>query len=78
MRVKSIISKLKSFILHPQYLLYSTMAWRCGGTTNTELVENLFRNRIVQTTRVKEAMLKVINPPTLHFIPLSPDLLETS
>ncbi|OBT45000.1 protein-L-isoaspartate O-methyltransferase [Pseudogymnoascus sp. WSF 3629] len=35
------------------------MAWRCGGTTNTELVENLFRNRIVQTTRVKEAMLKV-------------------
>lgn len=62
---KSIFSKLKSFITHPQYLLYSTMAWRCGGETNAELVENLFRNKIIQTTRVKEAMLKVntFRPP---------------
>lgn len=59
MVVKSVFSKLKSFITHPQYLLYSTMAWRCSGQTNTELVENLFKNRIVQTTRVKDAMLKV-------------------
>ena len=72
MVVKTIFSKLKAFITHPQYLLYSTMAWRCGGTTNAELVENLYRNKIVQTPRVKEAMLKV-NPPSLHFtrLPLS-------
>ncbi|KFY54919.1 hypothetical protein V497_07347 [Pseudogymnoascus sp. VKM F-4516 (FW-969)] len=59
MVVKTIFSKLKAFITHPQYLLYSTMAWRCGGTTNAELVENLYRNKIIQTPRVKEAMLKV-------------------
>ena len=67
MVVKSVFSKLKSFITHPQYLLYTTMAWRCGGTTNAELIENLSRNRIVQTARVKEAMLKVNPPlPQLH------------
>lgn len=53
------------------------MAWRCGGETNTELVENLFRNKIVQTTRVKEAMLKVnlLRPPLRL---LTPEFGETS
>jgi hypothetical protein len=77
MVVKSIFSKLKVFITHPQYLLYSTMAWRCGGTTNAELVENLYRNKIIQTPRVKEAMLKV-NPRPMHSTPLSPSSGATS
>ncbi|KAJ6153782.1 protein-L-isoaspartate O-methyltransferase [Penicillium chermesinum] len=33
------------------------MAWYCSGSTNTELVENLFKAGLVKNDRVKEAML---------------------
>ena len=35
------------------------MAWRSGGRTNAELVNNLYKNGLITTERVREAMLKV-------------------
>lgn len=35
------------------------MAWYCSGSTNTELVENLFKVDLIKNERVKEAMLGV-------------------
>lgn len=35
------------------------MAWYCSGSTNAELVENLFKVGLVKNERVKEAMLRV-------------------
>lgn len=35
------------------------MAWYCSGSTNTELVENLFKVGLIKNHRVKEAMLGV-------------------
>lgn len=35
------------------------MAWYCSGSTNTELVENLFKADLIKDGRVKEAMLGV-------------------
>ena len=39
-----------------------TMAWYCSGSTNTELVDNLFKVGLIQNEQVKEAMLGVSNP----------------
>jgi len=35
------------------------MAWRSSGATNADLISNLFRNGLITTTRVRDAMLKV-------------------
>lgn len=35
------------------------MAWYCSGSTNTELVENLFKGGLIKNERVKEAMIGV-------------------
>ncbi|KAF4556308.1 Protein-L-isoaspartate(D-aspartate) O-methyltransferase-like protein [Elsinoe fawcettii] len=35
------------------------MAWRCSGSTNSELVQNLYDNGLITSERVKNAMLKV-------------------
>jgi len=35
------------------------MAWYCSGSSNTELVENLFKGGLIKDGRVKEAMLGV-------------------
>lgn len=40
------------------------MAWRSSGSSNTELIENLYRHRLITDSRVKEAFLKV--PPLLQ------------
>jgi protein-L-isoaspartate(D-aspartate) O-methyltransferase len=37
------------------------MAWYCSGSTNTELVENLFKGGLIKDERVKDAMLSVRN-----------------
>ena len=37
---------------------FITMAWRSHGTDNKSLVENLYKNGIVKSNKVKEAMLK--------------------
>ncbi|KAJ5937475.1 Protein-L-isoaspartate(D-aspartate) O-methyltransferase [Penicillium verhagenii] len=35
------------------------MAWYCSGSTNTELIENLFKVDLIKNERVKEAMIGV-------------------
>lgn len=42
------------------------MAWYCSGSTNSELVENLFKANLIKNGRVKEAMLgvsSIVSPP---------------
>jgi hypothetical protein len=36
-----------------------TMAWFCSGTTNKELIDNLWSAGLIQNERVKRAMLGV-------------------
>jgi len=45
------------------------MAWRCSGATNTELINNLANNGLINSERVKEAMLKV---DRAHYAPARP------
>jgi protein-L-isoaspartate(D-aspartate) O-methyltransferase len=53
----------------------SSMAWYCSGTTNAELIENLFKEGLIKHDRVKKAMMGVsitlllpLPPPSiLHF-----------
>ncbi|CAI7600555.1 unnamed protein product [Penicillium pancosmium] len=45
------------------------MAWYCSGSTNTELVENLFKGGLIKDDRVKEAMLGV---DRAHYAPSRP------
>jgi protein-L-isoaspartate(D-aspartate) O-methyltransferase len=35
------------------------MSWSCSGTSNAELVNNLFRAGIIASPRVRDAMLSV-------------------
>ena len=35
------------------------MAWRSGGASNRDLIENLWRNGLITDQRVKDAFLKV-------------------
>ena len=37
------------------------MAWRCSGSTNAELIENLFRGGFIKDPTVKDAFLKVLS-----------------
>jgi protein-L-isoaspartate(D-aspartate) O-methyltransferase len=39
------------------------MAWYCSGSTNAELIENLFKAELIQNERVKEAMKGVSRSP---------------
>lgn len=41
---------------------YTSMAWYCSGSTNLELVENLFKVGLIKNERVKNAMIGV-SPP---------------
>ncbi|EPS26557.1 hypothetical protein PDE_01494 [Penicillium oxalicum 114-2] len=45
------------------------MAWYCSGSTNTELIENLFKAELIKNQRVKEAMLGV---DRAHYAPSRP------
>jgi hypothetical protein len=36
-----------------------TMAWFCSGSTNNELIENLFKAGLIEHERVKDAMIAV-------------------
>ncbi|KAG5979936.1 hypothetical protein E4U55_004559 [Claviceps digitariae] len=44
------------------------MAWRCSGLTNSQLVENMWRNGLITDRRAKEAFLKV---DRAHYAPMS-------
>ncbi|KAJ5046482.1 uncharacterized protein L3040_003725 [Drepanopeziza brunnea f. sp. 'multigermtubi'] len=35
------------------------MAWRCSGRTNMELIDNLFKNGLITSPRVRDAMMNV-------------------
>lgn len=39
------------------------MAWACSGTSNSELVNNMAANGLINSDRVKNAMLGVRTPP---------------
>ncbi|KAF9887114.1 Protein-L-isoaspartate(D-aspartate) O-methyltransferase [Aspergillus nanangensis] len=45
------------------------MAWYCTGSSNTELVENLFRTNLIKDERVKRAMIGVDRG---HYAPSRP------
>lgn len=45
------------------------MAWYCSGSSNTELIENLFKAGLIKNERVKDAMLRV---DRAHYAPSSP------
>ncbi|GAB7352093.1 hypothetical protein MBLNU459_g2593t1 [Dothideomycetes sp. NU459] len=45
------------------------MAWRCSGSTNEELIQNMYRNGLIKSDRVKEAMLGV---DRAHYSPAKP------
>ena len=48
---------------------YLSMAWYCSGSTNTELVDNLFKVGLVKNEQVKNAMVGVSLPPIWNRIP---------
>lgn len=41
------------------------MAWRSSGSSNQSLIDNLEKNGLIETKRVKDAMLQVL-PTTIH------------
>ncbi|RKF60352.1 Protein-L-isoaspartate O-methyltransferase [Erysiphe neolycopersici] len=45
------------------------MAWQCSGSTNTELIRNMYQSGIITNTRVMNAMLKVDRE---HYAPSRP------
>ncbi|CAI4223030.1 unnamed protein product [Auanema sp. JU1783] len=45
------------------------MAWQCGGSTNEELVNNLYNARIFSSERVREAMLAVDRGDFASYMP---------
>ena len=45
------------------------MAWRCSGRTNTELIQNLFTQGLINSAIVRDAMLTV---DRAHYTPSSP------
>ncbi|PKY07684.1 protein-L-isoaspartate O-methyltransferase [Aspergillus campestris IBT 28561] len=45
------------------------MAWYCSGSSNTEMIENLYRTGLIKNERVKDAMLKVDRG---HYAPSRP------
>lgn len=48
------------------------MAWRCSGSSNDELVDNLYKAGIIKSDRIKEAMKatdrKVGSPPPPYWL----------
>ncbi|KAF2862242.1 protein-L-isoaspartate O-methyltransferase [Piedraia hortae CBS 480.64] len=45
------------------------MAWRCGGSTNTALINNLAQHGLITSPKVKSAMLAV---DRAHYAPIAP------
>lgn len=51
------------------------MAWQCSGSTNSELIENLYTNNLITSPIVKAAMLKV---DRAHYTPSPHQAYEDS
>jgi hypothetical protein len=47
---------------------HNNMAWRCSGSSNKELVENLFKNGLIASSTVRDAMMRVCPLPPLTSI----------
>jgi hypothetical protein len=45
---------------------HNNMAWRCSGSSNKELVDNLFKGGLITSSRVRDAMMRVC-PPLSRF-----------
>ncbi|TAQ87337.1 hypothetical protein B7494_g4308 [Chlorociboria aeruginascens] len=52
-----------------------SMAWRCSGNSNKELIDNLFKNGLIMDERVRDAMMKV---DRAHYTPHVPSAYEDS
>ena len=48
--------RLHRLTAHHQRRCLSTMAWRCSGSSNDELVGNLYKAGIIKSTRIRDAM----------------------
>ena len=57
------LSRLRPYRIRKLQTRTLKMAWYCSGSTNTELVENLFKVGLIKNERVKEAMLRVSSSP---------------
>ena len=51
------------------------MAWRSSGSSNASLIENLEKNGLIETPRVKDAMLQVL-PTTILRVSRLPNALH--
>ncbi|PBP19715.1 protein-L-isoaspartate(D-aspartate) O-methyltransferase [Diplocarpon rosae] len=51
------------------------MAWQCSGRTNTELIDNLFKNGLITSSRVRDAMSNV---DRAHYCPDPENAYEDS
>lgn len=70
MRIKPTLSLLHRALFTSRAFTSSqqrNMAWRSSGSTNAELINNLFKNGLISTERVRDAMLKVMSLQTLAF-----------
>ncbi|KAJ5738262.1 Protein-L-isoaspartate(D-aspartate) O-methyltransferase [Penicillium malachiteum] len=64
-----LLNRLTKLFQSPRQARSLTMAWYCSGSTNTELIENLFKVGLIKNERVKEAMLGV---DRAHYAPSRP------
>ncbi|KAL2072246.1 hypothetical protein VTL71DRAFT_11589 [Oculimacula yallundae] len=51
------------------------MAWHCSGSTNSELISNLYKNKLITSPLVRDAMIKV---DRAHFCPSPENAYEDS
>ncbi|KAJ5726480.1 Protein-L-isoaspartate(D-aspartate) O-methyltransferase [Penicillium malachiteum] len=64
-----LLNRLTKLFQSPRQARTLAMAWYCSGSTNTELIENLFKVGLIKNERVKEAMLGV---DRAHYAPSRP------
>ena len=48
------LSLFRRLVFGPPPALSPIMAWRCSGSTNTELVDNMARKGLINSPRVKD------------------------
>ena len=59
----------------PHQSVFNTMAWRCTGATNADLIQNLFRASLITSPHVRNAMSAV---DRAHYCPVSSAAYEDS
>ena len=56
----------------------TSMAWRSSGASNAGLINNLARNGLIKSDRVKQAMLAVSLPDFKIYQPIPPFFLKST